>query len=1288
MSPFFGIPPLTLAGWMAGAVAFVLFGLLLFAAVNRVLLKMALRNLPRRRAQTVLILFGLMLATLIITASLSVGDTLAYSLQAIQLRQIGGVDEGFTRHPAQQYVQGASTANSDFFSDTQAADVIARSQADPNVAAATGLIAASGSMIDLTTSQSASENVAVFGAPPDFGAVWGRLHSSSGADLDVATLNSNEVFVGKSLGDTLNAHAGDRVSLYVDGHPTVVVIRAVLDTEINPSISNHGPIVNSVLMPLSAMRTLMGRPDGFNVIFVHNRGAGGLDDLGPNGAAGDAITRNLRVAFTDPQAAADLWAYLNTPAIKAQIVKIHSQASFLDPDQDLSRRLLVELDQPTVTDEFKALAGNQFVQRIMYNAAAATTSPSAGQQANSAALDGIFQRVQALQVDSAAAGEMKAFLAQPIIRGPLAALALTLPEGNPIRTAVTDLYAEIDLPGLTPKFKASVGNPGFQTAVSPVIAAIAPDQQARFDDIANRLDLYTYTAYKSDAVTFAQTGGLFITGALLGVSFFSIAVGVLLIFLIFVMLAAERRAEMGMSRAVGLKRRHLTQMFLFEGTAYTLASSVVGMLLGVGVAALMITVLSSIFSGFYKGISLTFHVEWTSLVIAICLGILLTFIVVAFSAYKVSRLNIVAAIRDLDENEQRDAGMVRFFIAPFAVMWLALKQLRHGHPLVFLGRMSLGTLGAIRTFWWALFRRGPLTILVGGVLVWLTIGDAAPLAHIELFYSAGASLLIIGTGLLIRWILTVARVRRLVAARIGFTAAALGLLMYWGRPFGQVEKLLHIDVQLQTAQLAGGPEVFILSALMTLLGAIWLVMYNSDLLIRGVMFFTGRIGGLAAVTRTSMSYPMATKFRTGMAVAMFAIVTFIIVYTSVFKDVLVQNFAQVDAVSGGWQIVAGTPDNSFNQTDQTKFPPDVAALVRSNPTVSSELSGIGWENQTVGVQLQQVNADGSLGKIPGDRGYAVRVVDDGYLSATGYGVQPRAVGYTSDRAVWDAVRDHTGYAVLNASSLDASNGNSPNIVGIKPTDATFKPFKVQAANYGSNGAVLSTWTLTIIGFQKSTALWGGVYVSTRTALAGGLFVAPTGTTTQPPAAVPVVGRQLLATGYYFSVKQGVDVNKARLDLGRMLVQDQLEPVIVADQLAQQLSGILTLLNLVTGFLALGLVVGIAGLGVISTRAVVERWQQIGMLRALGFRRSLVQRSFLMESSLIAILGLVIGAIVGVWQSYRFFVVDKTFGTVDFHVPAIEIALILVGAYLATLVTTYLPARSASRVAPAEALRYE
>src|SRR5215472_19045437 len=145
MTSFFGIPPITLASYMAGAVGAVLLVLLAFAAVNRVLFKMALRNIPRRRAQTVLILFGLMLATLITTASLAVGDTLGYSLQAIQLRQIGGIDEAFTRQ-ARRNVQGASTADSDFFSPAQAADVIARATSDPHVAAATGAIVAPGSM--------------------------------------------------------------------------------------------------------------------------------------------------------------------------------------------------------------------------------------------------------------------------------------------------------------------------------------------------------------------------------------------------------------------------------------------------------------------------------------------------------------------------------------------------------------------------------------------------------------------------------------------------------------------------------------------------------------------------------------------------------------------------------------------------------------------------------------------------------------------------------------------------------------------------------------------------------------------------------------------------------------------------------------------------------------------------------------------------------------------------------------------------------------------------------------
>ena len=38
-------------------------------------------------------------------------------------------------------------------------------------------------------------------------------------------------------------------------------------------------------------------------------------------------------------------------------------------------------------------------------------------------------------------------------------------------------------------------------------------------------------------------------------------------------------------------------------------------------------------------------------------------------------------------------------------------------------------------------------------------------------------------------------------------------------------------------------------------------------------------------------------------------------------------------------------------------------------------------------------------------------------------------------------------------------------------------------------------------------------------------------------------------------------------------------------------------------MGLGLIVGVAALGVISARSVVERRQQIGVLRAIGFRRA-------------------------------------------------------------------------------------
>ena len=124
-------------------------------------------------------------------------------------------------------------------------------------------------------------------------------------------------------------------------------------------------------------------------------------------------------------------------------------------------------------------------------------------------------------------------------------------------------------------------------------------------------------------------------------------------------------------------------------------------------------------------------------------------------------------------------------------------------------------------------------------------------------------------------------------------------------------------------------------------------------------------------------------------------------------------------------------------------------------------------------------------------------------------------------------------------------------------------------------------------------------------------------------------------------------------------------------------------------MALGLIVGIAALGVIATRSVVERRQQIGMLRAIGFKRRMVQGSFLLESSFVAILGTGIGCLLGLLLGHQ--VVDysgKSDPSLHFVVPWLQVLGITIGTYLASLLTTFLPAWQASRVYPAEALRYE
>jgi ABC-type antimicrobial peptide transport system permease subunit len=95
-----------------------------------------------------------------------------------------------------------------------------------------------------------------------------------------------------------------------------------------------------------------------------------------------------------------------------------------------------------------------------------------------------------------------------------------------------------------------------------------------------------------------------------------------------------------------------------------------------------------------------------------------------------------------------------------------------------------------------------------------------------------------------------------------------------------------------------------------------------------------------------------------------------------------------------------------------------------------------------------------------------------------------------------------------------------------------------------------------------------------------------------------------------------------------------------------------------------------------------------MLRAIGYKRSTVALSFMMESSFITLLAVLSGVGLALWLSF-FLITSDEFPDVEaFYIPWDRIILISAFTYGASLVMTFIPSRQAASVPTAEALRYE
>jgi lipoprotein-releasing system permease protein len=140
------------------------------------------------------------------------------------------------------------------------------------------------------------------------------------------------------------------------------------------------------------------------------------------------------------------------------------------------------------------------------------------------------------------------------------------------------------------------------------------------------------------------------------------------------------------------------------------------------------------------------------------------------------------------------------------------------------------------------------------------------------------------------------------------------------------------------------------------------------------------------------------------------------------------------------------------------------------------------------------------------------------------------------------------------------------------------------------------------------------------------------------------------------------------------------------------------LERVVTFITIGLIVFVAALNILISliMMVMEKTKDIAVLMSMGTRKAQVRNVFIAQGVLIGVIGTVIGLILGYSLSYaggHYHIISLSaevysIDYVPFAPRAADGVLVALVAIGVSFVATLYPSWSASRILPAEALRYE
>lgn len=408
---------------------------------------------------------------------------------------------------------------------------------------------------------------------------------------------------------------------------------------------------------------------------------------------------------------------------------------------------------------------------------------------------------------------------------------------------------------------------------------------------------------------------------------------------------------------------------------------------------------------------------------------------------------------------------------------------------------------------------------------------------------------------------------------------------------------------------------------------------------------TGASARAASVVRVALAYPLRRRMRTGLTVSMYSLVILVLVVFSVLFTVMTPDPTRE---SGGYDLMGRAP---VLETDAEALV-DRAAPLPDGGDALAFVDHVDLLAQHREFGEERVLLDGQPPSGFAARSAQVYGFDSVFAETNGFTLFDWDPRFGDDpRDVWRAVAADPGLVLV-----------SYGMVG-DPTEPR-----------GGDPTRPQVLTLNTTAGQRDYRVAG----VTDQVHFSGIWMQRDHVQSLYPQAEGL---------YLFTLTPGADTQQVRGDLERSLRGMGMWVTSVEEEAQEIQAEADRVYYLLSAYLGLGILVGVASLGIVTSRAVLERRRETGMLRAICYTRRRVGAVLLTEALYLLLVSMVIGLGLGLVVAWAVFQSEMAgLPGMVFTVPWLRIGLLLGITLLATLVAVGVPVWRAGRTPPGEALR--